>query len=79
LRSRLTANSDVDVLVVSDRALGSQRHKLAVAIEERLRNPFIFEIHLTTKEKLAWYKRHAKELIPAEQFVQEIIERRNKG
>ncbi|MEM1674084.1 MAG: nucleotidyltransferase domain-containing protein [Candidatus Bathyarchaeia archaeon] len=73
LRSRLTANSDVDVLVVSDRALGSQRHKLAVAIEERLRNPFIFEIHLTTKEKLAWYKRQAKELIPVEQFIQEFI------
>jgi len=73
LRSRLTANSDVDVLVVSDRALGSQRHKLVVAIEERLRNPFIFEIHLTTKEKLAWYKRQAKELIPVEQFIQEFI------
>ncbi|MEM2613560.1 MAG: nucleotidyltransferase domain-containing protein [Nitrososphaerota archaeon] len=73
LRSRLTANSDVDVLVVSDRALGSQRHKLVVAIEERLRTPFIFEIHLTTKEKLAWYKRQAKELIPVEQFIQEFI------
>jgi len=78
LRNELTANSDVDILVVSDRALGSQRHKLAVAIEEKLRNPFIFEIHLTTKEKLAWYKRQAKGLIPAEQLVQEFIERRNK-
>ena len=78
LRSRLTANSDVDILVVSDEATGSQRHKLAVAIEEKLRNTFIFEIHLTTKEKLAWYKRHAKELIPAERLIQEFIERRNK-
>jgi len=73
LRNRLTANSDVDVLVVSDRALGSQRHKLVVAIEERLRTPLIFEIHLTTKEKLAWYKKHAKELVPVEKLVQEII------
>ncbi|MEM0049338.1 MAG: nucleotidyltransferase domain-containing protein [Candidatus Bathyarchaeia archaeon] len=73
LRNRLTANSDVDVLVVSDRALGSQRHKLVIAIEERLSTPFIFEIHLTTKEKLAWYKRQAKELIPVEQFIQEFI------
>jgi len=78
LRNELTANSDVDILVVSDRALGSQRHKLAVAIEEKLRTPLIFEIHLTTKEKLAWYKRHAKELIPAERLIQEFIERRNK-
>ncbi|MEM0011432.1 MAG: nucleotidyltransferase domain-containing protein [Nitrososphaerota archaeon] len=74
LRNKLTANSDVDILVISDRALGSQRHKLAAAIEEKLRNPFIFEIHLTTKEKLAWYKKHAKELAPAEQLIQVIIE-----
>ena len=72
LRNGLTANSDVDVLVVSDRALGSRLHKLAVAIEEKLRTPLIFEIHLTTKEKLAWYKKHAKELIPAEEIVQEV-------
>ncbi|MEM3680034.1 MAG: nucleotidyltransferase domain-containing protein [Metallosphaera sp.] len=78
LRNELTANSDVDILVVSDRALGSQRHKLVVAIEEKLRTPLIFEIHLTTKEKLVWYKKHAKELIPAEQLIQEFIERRNK-
>jgi len=78
LRNELTANSDVDILVVSDKALGSQRHKLAVAIEEKLRTPLIFEIHLTMKEKLAWYKKHAKELIPAERLVQELIERRNK-
>ncbi|MEM1830765.1 MAG: nucleotidyltransferase domain-containing protein [Desulfurococcaceae archaeon] len=73
LRNELTANSDVDILVVSDKATGSQRHKLAVAIEEKLRNPFIFEIHLTTKEKLTWYKKHAKELVPAEQLIQETI------
>jgi predicted nucleotidyltransferase len=66
LRNELTANSDVDILIVSDMASYSQRHKIAVAIEERLRTPFIFEIHLVTKEKLAWYKKHAKELIPAE-------------
>ncbi|MEM2080003.1 MAG: nucleotidyltransferase domain-containing protein [Candidatus Nezhaarchaeales archaeon] len=74
LRNELTANSDVDILVVSDKATGSQRHKLAVAIEEKLRNPFIFEIHLTTKEKLSWYKKHAKELVPAEQLIQEVNE-----
>ena len=74
LRNELTANSDVDILVVSDKATGSQRHKLAVAIEEKLRNPFIFEIHLTTKEKLSWYKKHAEELVPAEQLIQEVIE-----
>ncbi len=78
LRNELTANSDVDILVVSDRALGSQRHKLVVAIEEKLRTPLIFEIHLTMKEKLAWYKKHAKELIPAERLIQEFIERRSK-
>lgn len=53
LRNELTVNSDVDILVVPDRALGSQRHKLVVAIEEELRNPFVFEIHLTTKEKIS--------------------------
>ncbi|MEM2179166.1 MAG: nucleotidyltransferase domain-containing protein [Candidatus Nezhaarchaeales archaeon] len=71
LRNELTANSDVDILIVSDKATDSQRHKLAVAIEEKLRNPFIFEIHLITKEKLAWYKKHAKELVLAEQLIQE--------
>ncbi|MEM4452983.1 MAG: nucleotidyltransferase domain-containing protein [Thermosphaera sp.] len=74
LRNELTANSDVDILVVSDKATGSQRHKLAVAIEEKLRNPFIFEIHLTTREKLSWYKKHAKELVSAEQLIQEVNE-----
>jgi len=29
LRNELTANSDVDILIVSDEATGSQRHKLA--------------------------------------------------
>lgn len=69
LRNELVANSDIDVLIVSDRASGWQRHKLAVAIEERLKTPFIFEIHLITKEKLAWYKKHAKDLIPAQQVL----------
>jgi len=74
LRNELTANSDVDILVVSDKATGSQCHKLAVAIEEKLRNPFIFKIHLTSKEKLSWYKKHAKELVPAEQLIQDVME-----
>ncbi|MGQ9719221.1 MAG: nucleotidyltransferase domain-containing protein [Nitrososphaerales archaeon] len=76
LRNELVANSDVDVLIVSDRASGWQRHKLAVAIEERLKNPFIFEIHLITKEKLAWYKKHAEDLIPAQKA--EFIEKKRK-
>ncbi|MEM3982841.1 MAG: hypothetical protein QXM71_08995, partial [Thermofilum sp.] len=63
------ANSDVDVLVVTDKAAGPQRHQLAAAIEEKLKTPLIFEIHLATREKLDWYKRHAKELIPAQQLA----------
>ncbi|MEM3552715.1 MAG: nucleotidyltransferase domain-containing protein, partial [Candidatus Bathyarchaeia archaeon] len=55
LKNKLTANSDIDVLIVSDKASGFQRHKLAVAIEENLSNPFIFELHLIPKEKLSWY------------------------
>ncbi|MEM4004230.1 MAG: hypothetical protein QXM43_01195 [Desulfurococcaceae archaeon] len=43
-------------------------------MEEKLRNLFIFEIHLTTKEKITWYKKHAKELVPAEQLIQELFE-----
>ncbi|MEM0049650.1 MAG: nucleotidyltransferase domain-containing protein [Candidatus Bathyarchaeia archaeon] len=39
LRSELTANSDVDVLVVTDKAAGPQRHQLAAAIEEKLKTP----------------------------------------
>jgi len=66
LRNELTANSDVDILIVSDGASGLQRHNIAVAIEERLKDPLIFEIHFTTKEKLDWYKKHARDLIPAE-------------
>ncbi|MEM0225864.1 MAG: nucleotidyltransferase domain-containing protein [Thermofilaceae archaeon] len=69
LRGELTANSDVDVLVVTDKAAGPQRHQLAAAIEEKLKTPLIFEIHLATREKLDWYKRHAKELIPAQQLA----------
>ncbi|MEM4853733.1 MAG: hypothetical protein QXQ60_09215, partial [Thermofilum sp.] len=32
-------------------------------------NPLIFEIHLATREKLDWYKRHAKMLTPAQQLA----------
>ncbi|MEM2617851.1 MAG: nucleotidyltransferase domain-containing protein [Thermofilaceae archaeon] len=69
LRGELIANSDVDVLVVSDKATGPQRHRLAAAIEEELKTPLIFEIHLATREKLDWYRRHAKELAPAQQLA----------
>ncbi|MGQ9469032.1 MAG: nucleotidyltransferase domain-containing protein [Nitrososphaerales archaeon] len=60
LRNELVANSDVDVLVVSDKASSWQRHKLAVAIEERLKDPFIFEIHLITKEKASLVQKACK-------------------
>jgi len=66
LRGELTANSDVDILVVSDEATGWRRHKLATAIEEKLKPPLVFEIHPVTRRELAWYRRHAKDLTPAE-------------
>jgi len=63
LRGELMANSDIDVLIVSDNALVGQRHKLAAAIEEGLKHPLMFEMHLVPKEKLAWYKKHAANLV----------------
>jgi len=54
------------ILLGGIKTLSSSRPK-------KLRTPFVFEIYLTTKEKIAWYKRQAKELIPVEQFIQEFI------
>jgi len=59
LRDELTANSDVDVLIVSKGPLGRQRHGIAAAMEERLSSPSIFELHLATEEEADWYRRHA--------------------
>ncbi|MEM1646699.1 MAG: nucleotidyltransferase domain-containing protein [Ignisphaera sp.] len=39
VEGKLTADSDVDVLAVSDKAAGPQRHQLAAAIEEKLKPP----------------------------------------
>lgn len=69
LRDELTANSDVDVLIVSKRAFGRNRHKIVTAIEEKLENPEIFEIHLVTRDKVSWYRRHAKRLVSAEEII----------
>lgn len=69
LRDELTANSDVDVLVVSERVDGKRREMLAEAVEEELENPSIFEVHLVTRDELAWYRLHAKNLVPAERIV----------
>lgn len=69
VRGELTANSDVDVLIVSDGVIGWQRHKIGAAIEERLEKALIFEIHLVTQQEMGWYKRHAEQLVPAERIV----------
>jgi len=66
LKNELTANSDIDILVVSSRA-GVGRHKYAARIEEKLEDRIpsqIFEIHLVTPQQAEWYKKHAKELTP---------------
>jgi predicted nucleotidyltransferase len=68
LRNELTANSDVDALIVSDSVAGRQHHRVAAVIEERLETPFIFEMHFATRDKMEWYGRHAKNLVPAEKF-----------
>lgn len=64
LRNSLTADSDVDVLIVSDRVQGKRHNSIAAEITEEVGEPFIFEIHLVNKDKLAWYRTHAKELVP---------------
>jgi len=69
LRDELTADSDIDILVVSREIRGRRRERLAEAIAEKLEDPSIFEIHLVTKEKLAWYQTHAKNLVPAERIL----------
>jgi hypothetical protein len=71
LEGELTANSDVDVLIVSERASGPQRHKLATMIENELKMPLLFEIHLTTRDRLEWYRKHAKKLTSVELFLKE--------
>ena len=71
IEGELTANSDVDVLIISDRASGLQRHRLVTMIENGLKVPSIFEIHLTTRDKLEWYRKHAENLISIERVVKE--------
>jgi len=70
LRDELTANSDVDVLIVSENIKERHRQGVAVAIEEELENPWIFEMHLVNRDGMAWYKRHAGNLVPAEEITQ---------
>ncbi len=69
VRDELTAGSDIDVLIVSDKISTSNRHELALAIEDELKRPPIFELHLTDREKLDWYRRHAKEMVRAESLL----------
>lgn len=69
LRDELTANSDVDVLIVSESALGRQRHGIAAAIEEHLEGPSIFEFHFAAEEEADWYRRHAGKLVSAEEIA----------
>lgn len=69
LKGELTANSDIDVLIVSESVAGRQRHKIAVAIEERLENPVIFEMHFVTRDKVEWYRRHVENLVSAEKIA----------
>ena len=71
LRDELTANSDVDVLVISKMIKGAKRHRIAVAIEEELENPSIFEMHLVNSDEMDWYMRHAGKLVPAEEITSE--------
>ena len=69
LRGELTANSDIDVLIVSKSSLGRERFKVATAIEEQLEAPTIFEFHFANEEEMDWYKRHAGELVPIGDLV----------
>lgn len=69
LRDELTADSDIDILVVSKEVGGKRRERLAEAIAKQLEDPSIFEIHLVTEEKLAWYHTHAKNLVPVERII----------
>jgi hypothetical protein len=69
LRGELTANSDIDVLIVSKSSLGRQRFKIATAIEEQLEAPTIFEFHFASKEEVDWYRRHAGKLVPIKELV----------
>ena len=65
LRDELTANSDVDVLVVVGRHMGPmERARLAVKVEEGLPEPGIFELHVSDQDGYRWYRRHAKEMVP---------------
>ncbi|MEL9990099.1 MAG: nucleotidyltransferase domain-containing protein [Thermoproteus sp.] len=60
-RGDMRPDSDVDVLVVSDRYGGDLRRiaELLVRVEERLGVTGIFEIHVATREQYeGWYKRH---------------------
>ncbi len=71
LRGELTANSDVDVLIVTKKAKGRERHRLAAAIEAKLDEKLassIFELHVVQPQRLPWYKRHAKELTPLQKL-----------
>ncbi len=71
LRDELTANSDVDVLVVSEMIRGAERHRIAVAIEEEMENPSIFEMHLVNRDEMNWYLKHAGKLVSAEEITPE--------
>ncbi len=72
VREELTANSDVDVLVVSPEAVGRKRHQLASDIEEevdKLTTLPIFEIHLVPPQKLEWFAKHVKELVSIDELI----------
>ena len=67
LKGELTASSDIDILIVTEKIRSRERHRLAAKIEARLGEDLasqIFELHVVEPRYLEWYKRHAKELTP---------------
>ncbi len=68
-RGELTANSDVDVLIVTSPMNARERSRVALAIEDRVREPSMFELHLADSDGFRWYRRHAKELLAIEEAV----------
>ncbi len=69
LRDELTAGSDIDILIISDACKGERRYGLALAIEDRLSGPEVFELHMGDRAALEWYRKHAKELAPLQAVV----------
>ena len=70
LKGGLVGDSDVDVLVVVPRGLSvTEKGVASLSVENRLSEPRIFELHITDRAGLAWYRKHAKELTPLQELA----------